>query len=372
MRQLVVVLVAVAWVGCTRTSKPEGGKLATTMPAVGAWKMRPLPQSQANFIVVGDWGSNTKEQRMVATATAEYVQAAGVQFNGVLGIGDNMYDKLKDGARDKMFRVNFEEMYDPQRLNFPFYLALGNHDYDNDSVIHELEYAKLNPQSRWKLPAKWYRLDLPEDRPLLTVLVLDTDRHRLSKADWAKQIAWLEEELAKPRKTQWLVCVAHHGPFSNGAHADNGVIQRELGPLIKKYNVDFYLSGHDHDLQHLQVKGWWTTFVLAGAGGRDQKPMSRELRGAFSRKLFGFAHLRFSADRVEVKYINATDGQLVHHFVRYVDGRIEVMATTPSDKTDGIRRYFRVFDEGDKTTPVLPSLDPAPGEDDEDWESPSS
>jgi hypothetical protein len=33
--------------------------------------------------------------------------------------------------------------------------------------------------------------------------------------------------------------------------------------------VDLYLSGHDHDLQHLEFKGHPTSFVISGGGGAE-------------------------------------------------------------------------------------------------------
>ena len=59
------------------------------------------------------------------------------------------------------------------------------------------------------------------------------------------------------------MCCAHHTMLSNGVHGDNGVLQKEWGALFKKYKVDFYLCGHDHDVQHLEVKDWPMSFVLA-------------------------------------------------------------------------------------------------------------
>jgi len=44
-------------------------------------------------------------------------------------------------------------------------------------------------------------------------------------------------------------------------------LQVHWGPIFKKYKLDFYLCGHDHDLQQLTVPDWWTSFILAGGMG---------------------------------------------------------------------------------------------------------
>ncbi|HEX2972804.1 MAG TPA: metallophosphoesterase [Tepidisphaeraceae bacterium] len=365
MRRLLLSLLALCIpFGCSRSSKPTSdsspAQSPTTQSFVRPWTMRPLPANEANFLLIGDWGSDNKEQRMVAKAAAAYVRNSAIQFNAAISVGDNIYYDLPKGTLDPRFKNLFEDMYDARYLNFPFYMVLGNHDYEKDRAQVQLAYQHDHPESRWKLPARWYRLDLPEDKPLVSFLMLDSNRNRLSRADWAKQTAWMEEELAKSRSTPWMMCVSHHCMFSNGAHGDNAILQVEWGSLLHQYNVDFFIMGHDHDMQHLQVNNWPPSFVLVGGGGREQKPMRRDSRGMFSRKIFGFAHLRLTADQARVRIINAKDGQVVHDFVRYRDGRLQVLSTTPSDKADKKSAYIKLFDESDNQTPVLRTLDPDP------------
>ncbi len=114
---------------------------------------------------------------------------------------------------------------------------LGNHDYKDGKDAIELEYAKANPQSRWKLPARWYRLDIPHENPLVTVLMLDSDRDLMAKDLWTEEAKWIEAELSKPRGT-WTLCCAHHPLFTNGGHGDNGPLKSLWGPMFEKYKVD--------------------------------------------------------------------------------------------------------------------------------------
>src|SRR5204863_401580 len=80
----------------------------------------------------------------------------------------------------------FEDMYDAQKLAMPFYVTLGNHDYEFNKWNIERDYSKKNPESRWKYPAKWYRVDFPAKpaRPLLSVLMLDSNKPKLTKEEW--------------------------------------------------------------------------------------------------------------------------------------------------------------------------------------------
>jgi tartrate-resistant acid phosphatase type 5 len=310
-------------------NKPEPPK-PTSRPVVREYSMRPLPPGQVNILASGDWGENTKEQKHVSETMSGYVTSTGLQFNCAISVGDNAYIKLK-GVDDYMWQMFFEDMYDARTLNFPWYLTLGNHDYEGDKAKLEILYTQKNPNSRWKLPAHWYRMDLPAEKPLVTLLLLDSNKPRLTLAEWQEQTRWLEEQLKGPR-ARWTLSVCHHPMFSNGAHGDIGVLQVEWGELFKRYGLDFYVAGHDHDLQHLEPTGWPMTFLQVGGGARKLTDMRRDSRGPFSRKLYGFAHLQFFADKAHVTYVDGTTGKVAHEFVRAKSGQVEVVRTTGRDR----------------------------------------
>src|SRR5207247_1962103 len=117
--------------------------------------------ADVNLLAIGDWGADTPEQKAVATAMAGYVERNHIQLDAVLLLGDNFYVKLPGGVNDPQWTKLFEHMYDATRLAVPFYACFGNHDYDEHREQIELDYARQNPHSRFKLPAHWYRVDLP-------------------------------------------------------------------------------------------------------------------------------------------------------------------------------------------------------------------
>jgi tartrate-resistant acid phosphatase type 5 len=298
------------------------------------------PKREVNILSMGDIAQVGPGQARVAAALERHVRASGKTYDGLFTAGDNFYMKLT-GVDDPKWRTLFEEMYNPAVLSFPFYVALGNHDYDKIEGGEfsfkwqiEMAYARENPQSRWKLPNKWYRVDLPAgdgEEPLVTVLVFDSYKTALGEAAWAEQLAWMRRELERPRNGKWLVAVAHHPLYSNGSHGDNGVMQREIGPLFREHGVDLYICGHDHDLQHLEMPDARTSFLLVGGGGASTRPMRVDARGPFSRALQGFADLNFTPDRVTVRYIGV-DGSVVHAFDRTRSGKVKVLETTGTDR----------------------------------------
>ena len=296
------------------------------------------PKPEVSILSMGDIAQVGPGQARVAAALERHVTASPRTYDALFTAGDNFYMKLT-GVDDPKWQTLFEDLYNPAVLNFPFYVALGNHDYDKlegggFKWQIEMAYSKANPQSRWKLPAKWYRVELPAgaEEPLVTVLVFDSYKTALGETAWAEQLAWLRGELTRPRKSKWLVAVAHHPLFSNGSHGDNGVMQRELGPLFEKHDVDLYICGHEHDLQHLEMPDRRTSFMLVGGGGAATRPMRVDTRGPFSRSLHGFADLHFTPDRVTVRYV-AVDGSVVHAFEKTPGrGKVRVIDTTGSDR----------------------------------------
>jgi hypothetical protein len=313
-RSLLGLCIAMFFVGC-------GSNLQR--PASAA-------EPEVNVLAMGDWGNNGPGQKLIAKTLASYVSAADRKFSAMLLAGDNFYVKLS-GVKDPLWQTMFEDRYDPRVLDFPFYASLGNHDYRDNQQLIEIDYTKQNPQSRWKLPSRWHRVDLPnEQHPILTVFMLDSNKPLMPEADWQAQLTWLNSELSKPRKAKWVMMCAHHPFFSNGDHGDNGVLQRDWGPLVKKYKVDFYLCGHDHDLQHLEMPGWNSSFLLVGGGGATTRPMRVDKRGPFSQSEMGFADFNFTPTRATVRIVDSS-GRAVHEFERSPDGKLRVLLSTASD-----------------------------------------
>jgi hypothetical protein len=311
---------------------------AASKPVVAKWQSGPFPADEVNLILFGDFGNGKPTQAQNAKTMAEYVAKTGTQFNGALTVGDNFYVKMRD-VEDYQFQSVFEDVYDAKRLNFRFYASCGNHDWEKagngkTKMELELEWSAKHPDSRWTYPSRWHRVDFPQGapEPLVTALLLESSMPRLTPAEWSSEKQWLEEQLASS-KAKWKICCAHHPFFSNGSHGDNGIMQLEWGPIFKKYNVDFYIAGHDHDLQHLEIPGWPFSFVQCGGGGQGYTDMRRDSRGPFSRKLYGFAHLQIKGDTAEVKYVSAKDGAVVHDFTRdKKTGHVTVISTTGRDK----------------------------------------
>lgn len=285
-----------------------------------------------HLLAVGDYGSKNDSQVRVAKQMASFATKLNQPLDAVLALGDSFYGKMTPDR----FERGFEQMYDPAALPCPFHFCVGNHDYERvvygqdpepRKVDVQLEYAKKNPASRWKMPAKWYSLELPDaEHPLLKIIVLDTNLQEgaLTPQEKLAQMRFLEAELAKGTKAPWQWLVCHHPIFTETTkRKDSTRLLGLLDKALKTHRFSVYLSGHDHNLQHLQVEGYSTSFIVSGAGGANRYEVTPSSRG-FSKSDLGFNHFHISPTCIKGQVIDG-DGNCVHAFKRWLDGRVEIV-----------------------------------------------
>jgi tartrate-resistant acid phosphatase type 5 len=298
--------------------------------------------SAADLLMVGDWGydSHHEAQAGVAAGMRRYAQTNSLRTQALLMLGDNWYGPLEGGAKSDRWKTQFEQMYPSDSFNCPAYAVLGNHDYQNwpeSKVDAELEYARLG-NTRWRMPARWYRFEFPEHNPLITFLALDSNmpspdgkpakgvNFTLTPQQKADQLAWLESELKKSRTTPFLVVIAHHPVYSDGPHGDHPVLISDWDPLFREHKVDLYLAGHDHDMQHLEFENHPTSFFLSGGGGADLYDLKIDpsKRGPYGQKIYGFSHLAVTKNQLTLRHLDR-DGNSLHAFTKSTEGKIVML-----------------------------------------------
>jgi tartrate-resistant acid phosphatase type 5 len=129
------------------------------------------------------------------------------------------------------------------------------------------------------------------------------------------QDEWLRDELVKDRPGQLLAFVAHHPLYTNGMHGDNSLLIGKWGRFLIDHRIDLYISGHDHDLQHLEFENHPTSFVISGGGGAELVGWTTppERRGPFGRRALGFTALEIRDESVIVRHLG-TDALVLHSF----------------------------------------------------------
>jgi len=293
------------------------------------------PKAQHLF-VFGDWGAVVPDpQLQVARTMASYMAGQGIRPAALLSLGDNFYGQMDGGVDCPRWKTQFEDTYPQDQFSGPCYAVLGNHDYNVEpagKAEAQLAYAAAHPGTRWTMPAKWYRLEFPQERPLVTFLMLDSNYQKataeklsLTEEERAAQAQWLKAELAKPRTTKYLVICGHHPLYSNAG--DGAKLIGEWDALFREHAAHIYFCGHIHDLEHLEFEGHPTSFVVSGGGGTTLRPNEKTESSAqnrFNGRIHGFTHLEITDQRLVVRHIGAEGGQL-HAFTKSPQGAVEII-----------------------------------------------
>ncbi|MEZ0257888.1 MAG: gas vesicle protein GvpC, partial [Chthoniobacter sp.] len=273
--------------------------------------------------------------RQVARTMATYMQGQGIRPAALLMLGDNFYGQLEGGVNCPRWQTQFENTYPTSQFGGPCYALLGNHDYNVEpagKAEAQLAYAAAHAGTRWTLPAKWYRFDFPQERPLVTFLMLDSNYQKataeklsLTEEERAAQAQWLKAELAKPRTTRYLVVCGHHPLYSNAG--DSAKLIGEWDALFREHRAHAYFCGHIHDLEHLEFEGHPTSFVVTGGGGttlRAKETTESSALNRFNRNVHGFTHLEITDERLVIRHIGAEGGQL-HAFAKSPKGAVTLL-----------------------------------------------
>jgi tartrate-resistant acid phosphatase type 5 len=300
--------------------------------AATAYQFRPLPAlartrkpiggNSLQFIVFGDWGSGLSLQKSVARAMSEHCVAAHRAKKGVdfaISVGDNFYDDGVKSAADAQWETKFEVMYPAATMPFPFFAVLGNHDWRLDPNA-QLVYGQ-NPKTRWNMDGFYYSRSMggTPATPLAEFFFFDTDlwlSHYNSLGLGERQLHWLDGALAASN-AKWKFLVGHHPPFTDGPEgltADSPIVREKLVPLTQKYNVDTILSGHDHDMQRIQVEDSHANFVVIGAGGASLRPRATHKYGPFYRDLTGgFVSVDLDQNLFRGRFLDV-EGRVLHEW----------------------------------------------------------
>lgn len=169
-------------------------------------------------------------------------------------LGDNFYPDGVSSINDEQW-LNFKNT----NIDFPIYAILGNHDYLGN-VKAQIEYNKNN----WNLPNFYYKKTFDN----IDFFFIDTSiiLPNFSNIDYTivksklghepleyckKMLDWLEDELTKTKN--YKIVVGHYPISSLGIYGINKKLFIKLFPIFKKYDVKYYISGHDHNLQIVDI-----------------------------------------------------------------------------------------------------------------------
>lgn len=281
---------------------------ATPTPVVDLHEFR--------FVALGDTGNGYDDQYPVASAMAQKCSQDGCDFGMLLG--DNFYNSGVSSATDPQFYGKFEQPYGG--LPFPFFIALGNHDYGGDGAgyefdkgLYQVQYAQTHPQ--FVLPAEYYSFK----EAAASFLGLGTNLIFWDNANAMDVQGDFFSTVLDGSEEPWKIAFGHHPYLSNGKHGNAGSydgvpswVPIAHGKNVKDFfetnlcgRIDLYLSGHDHSRQILPGNASCdATFVVTGAGAK-----TTEIIGSgpslFQKDTLGFTYFIVNDEKIVIQMIDA-------------------------------------------------------------------
>jgi hypothetical protein len=273
---------------------------------------RVIPEDRALHIVAfGDYGTGSRHQADVAHA----IQRRHEQTPFTIGLtmGDNFYRCGVRSVDDEKWQSRWEDLYTP--LGILFYATLGNHDYGHPPIIcpehqasPQAEVARTAHSDSWRMPARYYTFAAGPAR----FVAIDTE-------GWsAKQLEWIKEVLTRSAGepgVQWRIVYGHHPIRTSGVHLNQRrirVLANQLLPVLKAAKVDLYVSGHDHDMEHLQSDGM--NFLICGTGGAElRRVRHQQPESVFTATRYGFLDIDIDSNHLSAQYLSTDLEPLEEH-----------------------------------------------------------
>lgn len=229
------------YVGQTRNGTGNGKNNGKAAPPASRVVL-PVKEGSVRFVLIGDTGTGTQQQKQLADLLLKSRQAFPYEF--VLLVGDNLYG----GEKPADYKNKFEDVYRPiidQKVKF--YASLGNHDEPAQRF-----YQHFNMDGK-----EYYRFTKGN------VAFYALNSNYMDK----KQVEWLNSELAKDTSA-WKIAFFHHPPYSSGGkHGSDTQLREVVEPIFLKHGVNVVFAGHEHFYERLKPqKGIY--YFISGAGGK--------------------------------------------------------------------------------------------------------
>lgn len=156
-------------------------------------------------------------------------------------------------------------------------------------------------------------------------IVVDTTALLARKHDPLAQLVWFNETL-EASEADWKIVVGHAPPYCAGGHAPGTITMiNYLVPAMEAFGADVYLSGDDHNLEHItDTVDPGIDYIISGAGGRglyEFSPVGEQILNDWGLTVnyfgfyFGFTYFDFSKASMTVDFVNDLN-EIVYSFTR--------------------------------------------------------
>ncbi|XWS69458.1 hypothetical protein CRYUN_Cryun04dG0180900 [Craigia yunnanensis] len=246
------------------------------------------PDGSLSFLVVGDWGRRgLYNQSEVALQMGIIGEKLDVDF--IISTGDNFYDDGLTGVHDPAFHQSFTDIYTSPSLQRQWYIEMV-----------EFFFVDTTP-----FVAKYFTD--PEDH------VYDWD-YILPRKNYLKNLLMEVESALRESTAKWKIVVGHHTIKSAGYHGNTDELVNHLLPILQAYDVDLYINGHDHCLEHISSTESPIQFLTSGGGSKAWKGdvkwwNPQEMK--FYHDGQGFMSVQMTQTEVDIKFYDVF-GNVLH------------------------------------------------------------
>ncbi|KAF3497984.1 hypothetical protein DY000_02054931 [Brassica cretica] len=239
------------------------------------------PDGRVSFLVIGDWGrGGSYNQSNVALQMGEVGEKLNIDF--VISTGDNFYDNGLLGLDDPAFQDSFTNIYNASSLQKPWYTVLGNHDYRGD-VEAQLSPMLRAMDNRWVcmrsfvVNAEIVEFLFIDTTPFVDKYFVQPNKHVydwrgvLPRQTYLNNLLQEVDVALKESTAKWKIVVGHHTVKSAGHHRNTIELEKQLLPILHANDVDLYVNGHDHCLEHISSVESKIQFMTSGGGSKAWK-----------------------------------------------------------------------------------------------------
>ena len=269
------------------------------------------------YFSIGDWGANAthvNSAKLVANAMASYHPYMNPIPNFVVSLGDNFYENGVRGISDELWETAWFSVFIrpfPSMHNIRWFSVLGNHDYYGGIEGANSQVEMTNHSKHWVMPSKdYYSYDKETssyhifiDTVKIYPELYDKTINFYNNQDIQRSLYDLEQMLihAKQLKCKWIFVYGHYHLFSNGYYGNYKLMIQRVLPLLRKYRVAVYFSGHEHNFQLLKYDGIY--FCINGAGAY-KAPLNIYNQNIEVNKIYGNTNNGFLIHKLNDKYLN--------------------------------------------------------------------
>ena len=216
---------------------------------------------RSRIVVFGDSGTETEEQRQLAT------RMTARRPDLILHTGDLVYPV---GDADNYLRKYFA-LYQELFATAPAFPCAGNHDYYHAGGQMFVEFNRV---PRDTVPPAGHGRYYSFDWENAHIVVLDSNTPlEEAAAGGGEMLGWLETDLAATT-AYWRIAMFHHPPYAGGPNQDDPLselVRQHIVPILERHHVDLVLNGHEHNYQRSHpING--IVYLTSGGGGASIYP----------------------------------------------------------------------------------------------------